>query len=108
MQVVHCNYMLFNSSLVGVIKGLITTIIGFFTFGGVAINLYTLSGIILNTSGGILYFYTKYSDQVRQKLQQEYMSDHVINIEAVNGDVNKNSKTQNAVIDFEDNGGERT
>jgi hypothetical protein len=44
---------------------------------------------------------------VRQKLQQEYMSDHVINIEAVNGDVNKNSKTQNAVIDFENNGGER-
>ncbi|CAB3977499.1 UDP-galactose UDP-glucose transporter 7 isoform X5 [Paramuricea clavata] len=97
-----------TTSLVGVVKGIITTIIGFFTFGGVAVNLYTLSGIILNTSGGILYFYTKYSDQVRQKLQQEYMSDHVINVEAANGDVNKSSKTDNAVIDVEDNGGERT
>ena len=94
------------SSLVGVIKGIITTIIGFFTFGGVAVNVYTLFGIILNSSGGILYFYTKYSDQVRQKLQEEYMADHVINVEetTANGDVNKNSKTEsNTVIDVEGN-----
>jgi solute carrier family 35 protein len=92
--------------LVGVIKGIITTIIGFFTFGGVAVNVYTLSGIILNSSGGILYFYTKYSDQVRQKLQEEYMADHVINVKetTANGDVNKNSKTEsNTVIDVEGN-----
>ena len=85
----------FLDSLVGVIKGIITTIIGFFTFGGIAVNMYTLSGIFLNTSGGLLYFYTKYSDQVKEKLQKEYMADHTIDVEAgtANGHVlNKNNK----------------
>ena len=86
-------------SLVGVIKGIITTVIGFFTFGGVAVNLYILSGIILNTSGGILYFYTKYSDQVRKKLQEQYMADHAIDVkvQTANGDIKKH----NTVIDVE-------
>ena len=97
---------MYFSSLVGVIKGIITTIIGFFTFGGVAVNLYTLSGICLNTSGGILYFYTKYSDQVSQKLQQEYMADHEVNVESrtANGDVNKNSKINQTVVDINESG----
>ena len=92
----------YSISLVGVIKGIITTIIGFFTFGGVALNLYILSGIILNTSGGILYFYTKYSDQVKTKLQEQYMADHAIDVkgETGSGDVKRNDNT---VIDIVSN-----
>ena len=95
-----------TTSLVGVIKGIITTIIGFFTFGGVAVNLYTLFGICLNTSGGILYFYTKYTDQVSQILQQEYMADHEVSVESrtANGNVNKNSKMNHTVVDIKDRG----
>ena len=62
-------------------------------------NSYTLFGIILNTTGGMLYFYTKYGDQVSKTLQEEYI-DHEINLEArtANGDVNKNSKMNNGVV----------
>ncbi|XP_028402898.1 UDP-galactose/UDP-glucose transporter 7-like [Dendronephthya gigantea] len=96
-----------TTSLVGVIKGIITTIIGFFTFGGVAINLYTISGIILNTSGGILYFYTKYSEQVRQKLLEDYMPDHALNVEVriPNGHVDtRDHLGKDSVIDFNEDG----
>jgi len=52
-----------TTSLVGVIKGVVTTIIGFFTFGGVVLTVPTIGGVILNSFGGILYTYVKYSEK---------------------------------------------
>ena len=49
--------------MVGVVKSVLTTVIGFFTFGGVPITFLTLPGIFLNTFGGILYSYAKYMEK---------------------------------------------
>eukprot|EP00794_Sanderia_malayensis_P017675 gene17675-19437_t len=40
-----------TTSLVGVLKSVLTTLIGFFTFGGVQVTLLTILGICLNTFG---------------------------------------------------------
>ena len=50
-------------SLVGVVKSVLTTLIGFFTFGGVPVTFLTLSGVFLNTFGGVLYSYAKYLEK---------------------------------------------
>ena len=50
-------------SIVGVIKGVITTIFGFFTFGGVQPTSLTVGGVILNAFGGALYSYVKYREK---------------------------------------------
>jgi solute carrier family 35 protein len=63
------NYLLFlctqynsalTTSITGTVKTIVQTIIGFFTFGGMAVNLFTIAGITINLSGGVLYTYTKY------------------------------------------------
>lgn len=55
-----------TTSLVGVVKSVLTTIIGFFTFGGVPATLLTILGVSLNTSGGALYSYAKYLEKKPQ------------------------------------------
>ena len=52
-----------SCSLVGVVKSVLTTIIGFFTFGGVPVTFLTVTGVALNTFGGILYTYAKYIEK---------------------------------------------
>ena len=47
----------------GVVKSVLTTIIGFFTFGGVPVTFLTVTGVALNTFGGILYTYAKYIEK---------------------------------------------
>ncbi|EDV26881.1 uncharacterized protein TRIADDRAFT_22544, partial [Trichoplax adhaerens] len=53
-----------TTSIVGVIKGLVTTIIGFFTFGGVPATTFTVAGVSINMIGAILYTYAKYKDKL--------------------------------------------
>ncbi|CAM1313144.1 SLC35D3 (predicted) [Pycnogonum litorale] len=53
-----------TTSLVGVMKSVIQTAIGFFTFGGVKVLPINFTGIILNLIGGCLYTYGKYRDKV--------------------------------------------
>ena len=55
----------YSFSVVGVVKGVITSIIGFFTFGGVRPTPLTVSGVALNAAGGILYTYIKYRERKR-------------------------------------------
>ena len=45
------------------IKSALTTVIGFFTFGGVPATILTVSGVTLNTLGGIFYTYAKYIEK---------------------------------------------
>ena len=63
------NYLLFlcttlnsalTTSIAGTLKSIVQTAIGMFTFGGVSINILTVTGISVNLFGGVLYTYTKY------------------------------------------------
>ena len=65
------NYLLFlcttlnsalTTSIVAAFKSNLSTLIGMFTFGGISINLFTLSGIITNMVGGTWYTYIKYKE----------------------------------------------
>lgn len=53
--------------MVGVIKGILTTIGGFFLFGGQPITVLNLLGVSLNTAGGALYAYAKYQEKQQSK-----------------------------------------
>jgi len=66
------NYALFlcttvNSALAttvtGVCKALVTTVLGFFTFGGQPLTATLLGGIAINTIGSIVYSYAKYVEK---------------------------------------------
>lgn len=48
-----------TTSLIGVLKSVLQTIIGFFTFGGVAYSPVNVTGIVLNSLGGAFYTYAK-------------------------------------------------
>ena len=52
--------------MVGVIKGILTTAIGFFTFGGLPATVLTVGGMVLNAVGGALYTYAKYIEKRRE------------------------------------------
>lgn len=71
-----------TTSLVGVVKGVLTTIIGFYTFGGVAATSLTLIGVSLNTLGGAFYSYAKYSENMALGIQKHFHK-HTIEIEPV-------------------------
>lgn len=52
-----------TTTLVGVMKSILQTVIGSFTFGGIKPNLLNVFGIGLNTYGGIMYVHTKYREK---------------------------------------------
>ncbi|KAG1670845.1 UDP-galactose/UDP-glucose transporter 7 [Nymphon striatum] len=70
-----------TTSLVGVIKSVLQTAIGFFTFGGVKILPLNATGITMNLIGGILYTYAKYNesfkklDKISKKNDDEEVND---------------------------------
>merc|ERR1712142_1004990 len=51
-----------TTSVVGVPKSFLQTIIGFFTFGGVPYNPLNITGLAINLAGGVLYTYSKYRE----------------------------------------------
>ncbi|XP_031556699.1 UDP-galactose/UDP-glucose transporter 7-like [Actinia tenebrosa] len=59
-----------TTSLVGVVKGVLTTFIGFFTFGGVPATFLTITGIALNTLGSVLYTYGKYLENIEKQIHK--------------------------------------
>ncbi len=70
------NYLLFlcttlNSALtttiVGTTKSVFQTFIGMFTFGGISVNIFTILGILVNLTGGILYSHTKFIENRRKQ-----------------------------------------
>ena len=56
-----------TTSIVGGIKGIITTIIGMVTFGGVQPTALNISGMLINTAGSIWYIYEKYVESLMPK-----------------------------------------
>ncbi|XP_048579399.1 UDP-galactose/UDP-glucose transporter 7 isoform X1 [Nematostella vectensis] len=88
-----------TTSLVGVVKGVLTTFIGFFTFGGVPATFLTVSGVVLNTLGGVLYSYGKYMEKVKKEVEKHF-HEHTEIIEVVSsetGDQLPDKKTLKAV-----------
>lgn len=100
------NYLLFlcttynsalTTSVTGTIKSIFQTIVGMFTFGGMSLNVFSMSGIILNLSGGVLYTLVKFrsSQQTAEPINscvhdvaEKGESNHVVVVEStnVNGD----------------------
>ena len=65
------NYLLFlctcynsalTTSVTGTLKSILQTGVGMFVFGGMSFNIWSALGVIMNMSGGILYSYSKYSE----------------------------------------------
>lgn len=67
-----------TASLVGVGKSVLQTIIGFFTFGGVRFHPLNIIGLLLNTTGGILYSYVKYYESERKKIAKHPSMDSLL------------------------------
>lgn len=94
-----------TTSLVGVVKGVLTTIIGFYAFGGVAVTALTVLGVVLNTLGGALYSYAKYTENMAKGIQKHFHK-HTINVNPgidltdtkKNGMIDHNHKVKNGVV----------
>ncbi|KAH6774298.1 UDP-N-acetylglucosamine transporter family [Perilla frutescens var. frutescens] len=56
-----------TTTIVGVLKGVGSTTLGFFILGGVQIHALNVSGLVINTAGGVWYSLAKYQ-QKRNKL----------------------------------------
>ena len=74
------NYALFlctlaNSALtttvVGVLKGVASTLLGFFLLGGVKLSPVHVTGIAINTSGGVAYTWLTYREKQRRKTNEK-------------------------------------
>lgn len=52
-----------TTSIVGVVKSVVTTVVGLFTFGGIQPTVLIIVGISMNTVGGIFYTYVKYQEK---------------------------------------------
>ncbi|XP_057958283.1 UDP-galactose/UDP-glucose transporter 7 isoform X1 [Malania oleifera] len=56
-----------TTTIVGVLKGVGSTTLGFILLGGVEIHALNVSGLVINTAGGLWYSYAKYQ-QKKSKL----------------------------------------
>merc|ERR1712240_651035 len=52
-----------TTSMVGVAKSVIQTILGFFTFGGVQFHPLNVIGLVMNILGGVIYTYIKHREK---------------------------------------------
>ena len=78
------NYLLFlctvynsalTTSITGTLKGVVQAVIGLFAFGGMSMNIFSMTGLFINISGGVLYSYAKFKDnQARQMAKSKSMA----------------------------------
>lgn len=82
------NFMLFlcitynsalTTSITGVLKSIATTVVGMFTFGGISLNVFTISGIIVNLVGGIMYSFVKYLEGREKSLSKSKSFANIMN-----------------------------
>ncbi|GAB4833085.1 UDP-galactose/UDP-glucose transporter 7 [Ancistrocladus abbreviatus] len=52
-----------TTTIVGVLKGVGSTTLGFFLLGGVEVHALNVTGLAINTAGGVWYSYTKYHEK---------------------------------------------
>ena len=84
-------------SLVGVIKGVFTTIIGFFTFGGVPVTALVVLGVLLNSLGGATYSYAKYSEKVTSEIEKHFHK-HTIRVKSGQSTAEHLHKSKNGFV----------
>ncbi|XP_073275691.1 UDP-galactose/UDP-glucose transporter 7-like isoform X1 [Primulina huaijiensis] len=57
-----------TTTIVGVLKGVGSTTLGFVLLGGVQVHALNVTGLVINTAGGVWYSYSKYQQKKRNKL----------------------------------------
>ncbi|EHA8589518.1 putative UDP-galactose/UDP-glucose transporter 7 [Cocos nucifera] len=62
-----------TTTIVGVLKGVGSTTLGFVLLGGVQVHALNVTGLVINTAGGVWYSYAKY--QQKQKMPRKVISD---------------------------------
>ncbi|XP_043711346.1 UDP-galactose/UDP-glucose transporter 7 isoform X2 [Telopea speciosissima] len=55
-----------TTTIVGVLKGVGSTTFGFILLGGVPVHALNVTGLVINTAGGIWYSYAKYQQQKKR------------------------------------------
>ncbi|KAK1293462.1 hypothetical protein QJS10_CPB17g00102 [Acorus calamus] len=61
-----------TTTIVGVLKGVGSTTFGFILLGGVKVHALNVTGLVINTAGGVWYSYAKYK---QKKSKQRIISD---------------------------------
>lgn len=56
-----------TTTIVGVLKGVGSTTLGFFILGGVQVHFLNISGLVINTLGGLWYSLAKYQEKMKNK-----------------------------------------
>eukprot|EP00270_Netrium_digitus_P006977 TRINITY_DN2017_c0_g1_i1.p1 TRINITY_DN2017_c0_g1~~TRINITY_DN2017_c0_g1_i1.p1 ORF type:complete len:366 (-),score=108.74 TRINITY_DN2017_c0_g1_i1:212-1240(-) len=64
-----------TTTIVGVLKGVGSTILGFFILGGVEFHWVNVAGLVINTAGGVWYSVAKYRIQQLKRRQQQQQSE---------------------------------
>ncbi len=80
-----------TTSIVSALKSNLSTVIGMFTFGGISMNVFTLSGIGMSSVGGTWYTYLKHLESV-QKSQKVDVPKF-----AVNGSAHRETDAENNI-----------
>ncbi|KAL2346853.1 hypothetical protein Fmac_000853 [Flemingia macrophylla] len=52
-----------TTTIVGVLKGVVSTTLGFFLLGGVQVHALNVTGLVINTAGGVWYSFAKYQQK---------------------------------------------
>ncbi|CAN6460179.1 unnamed protein product [Victoria cruziana] len=52
-----------TTTIVGVLKGVVSTTLGFVLLGGVDVHALNVTGLVINTAGGLWYSYAKYQQK---------------------------------------------
>ncbi|CAD6337387.1 unnamed protein product [Miscanthus lutarioriparius] len=65
-----------TTTIVGVLKGVGSTTLGFVLFGGVEVHALNVTGLVINTFGGVWYSYAKYKQKKKtpRKIQHDVES----------------------------------
>lgn len=59
-----------TTTIVGVLKGVGTTTLGFLVLGGVKVHALNVTGLAINTAGGIWYSFAKYKQKQKKMVKQ--------------------------------------
>ncbi|RXG56679.1 Solute carrier family 35 member D3 [Armadillidium vulgare] len=81
-----------TTSLVGVAKSSVQTLLGFFTFGGVSYQPWNVAGISLNFFGGLIYTYSKYKESKRGLPKQHADDEKLLELQVNNNYIPKSTK----------------
>ncbi|KAB7506390.1 Solute carrier family 35 member D3 [Armadillidium nasatum] len=81
-----------TTSLVGVAKSSVQTLLGFFTFGGVSYQPWNVAGISLNFFGGLIYTYSKYKESKRILPKHHSDDEKLLELKVNNNYIPKSTK----------------